>query len=75
MYELALRGAHLLLNVSELMHQAAQDFIPTGGAADRFALIECVNASTKEVNGAIDDALSFIAGLNKRIGATTGSKP
>jgi len=57
------------LNVSELMRQAAQGFQPKSDNGDIDALIERVNASTKEANDALDDALAFVKESNKRIEA------
>jgi hypothetical protein len=57
------------LNVSELMRQAAQGFQPKSDEGDIDALIERVNASTKEANEALDDALAFVRESNKRIDA------
>ena len=62
------------LNVSELMRQAAQGFTPSDDEQEIFALVERVNASTKEANDALDDALSFVAESNKRIAAMTEGK-
>ena len=62
------------LNVSELMRQAAQGFTPSEDEQDINALIDRVNASTKEANDALDDALSFVAESNKRIVAMAGGK-
>lgn len=55
------------MNVSELMRQAAQGFIPSEDEQDLNALIERVNASSKEANDALDDALSFVSESNRRI--------
>ena len=60
------------LNVSELMRQAAQGFTPSDDERDILALVDRVNASTKEANDALDDALAFVAESNKRIAALTG---
>lgn len=57
------------LNVSELMRQAAQGFQPKTDDGDMEALIERVNASTKEANDALDEALAFVQESNKRIEA------
>jgi hypothetical protein len=62
------------LNVSELMRQAAQGFTPPDDEQEILALVERVNASTKETNDALDDALSFVAESNKRIAAMTEGK-
>jgi hypothetical protein len=62
------------LNVSELMRQAAQGFTPSDDEQEILALVERVNASTKEANDALDDALSFVAESNKRIAAMTEGK-
>ena len=62
------------LNVSELMRQAAQGFTPSDDEQEIVALAERVNASTKEANDALDDALSFVVESNKRIEAMTRSK-
>jgi phosphate uptake regulator len=66
---IASTAKRLGLNVSELMRQAAQGFTPSDDEADLLALIERVNASSKEANTALDDALSYIADSNKRIAA------
>ena len=66
---IATTAKRLGLNVSELMRQAAQGFTPSDDEADLLALIERVNASSKEANTALDDALSYIADSNKRIAA------
>ena len=55
------------MNVSELMRQAAQGFIPSEDEQDLNALIERVNVSSKEANDALDDALSFVSESNRRI--------
>jgi len=55
------------MNVSELMRQAAQGFIPSEDEQDLNALIERVNASSKEANDALDDALSFVSESNRLI--------
>lgn len=55
------------LNVSELMRQAAQGFVPSDDEREIHALIERVNISSKEANDALDDALLFIAESNKRM--------
>nr|WP_242680923.1 hypothetical protein [Paraburkholderia hospita] len=60
--------------MSELMRQAAQGFTPSDDEQEILALVERVNASTKEANDALDDAFAFIAESNKRIEAMTGSK-
>jgi phosphate uptake regulator len=57
------------LNVSELMRQAAQGFQPKTDDDDMEALLERVNASTREANNALDDALAFVKASNKRIDA------
>ncbi|MDR2155610.1 MAG: hypothetical protein LBE78_11415 [Burkholderiaceae bacterium] len=62
------------LNVSELMRQAAQSFTPPGDEEEILALLERANASTKEADAALDDALSFIARSNARIAAMTRSQ-
>lgn len=62
------------LNVSELMRQSAEGFTPSGDEQEILALVDRVNASTKEANDALDDALSFVAQSNKRIAAMVGSK-
>ncbi len=49
------------------MRQAAQGFIPSEDEQDLNALIERVNASSKEANDALDDALSFVSESNRRI--------
>jgi len=66
---IASTAKRLGLNVSELMRQAALGFTPSDDAQEINALIERVNASTKEANDALDDALSFVAESNKRIAA------
>ncbi len=55
------------INGSELMRQAAQGFTPSGDKENINALIWRLNASTKEANDALDDALSFVAASNERI--------
>ncbi|MHC6053264.1 plasmid mobilization protein [Ralstonia solanacearum] len=62
------------LNVSELMRQAIQDFTPPEDKREINAMIERVNASTKEASNALDDALSFVAESSKRIAAMVGSQ-
>ncbi|CAB3789425.1 plasmid mobilization protein [Pararobbsia alpina] len=62
------------LDVSELMRQAAQGFTPSDDEQEINAPIERVNASTKEANDALDDALSFVAESNKRIAAMAEGK-
>ncbi len=64
----------LCLNVSELMRQAIQDFTPPEDEREINAMIERVNASTKEASNALDDALSFVAESSKRIAAMVGSQ-
>lgn len=66
---IASTAKRLGLNVSELMRQAAQGFTPSDDEQEINALIGRVNASTKEANEALDDALSFVAESNKRIAA------
>jgi hypothetical protein len=73
-HAIAQSAKRLGLNVSELMRQAAQGFTPPEDEQEVLALVERVNASTKEANDALDDALSFVAESNKRIAAMTGSK-
>lgn len=63
------------MNVSELMRQSALGFTPSDDEDEILALVERVNASTKEASDALDDALSFVAESNKRIDATAGGKP
>lgn len=62
------------LNVSELMRQAAQGFTPPEDEQEILALVERVNASTKEASEALDDALSFVEESNRRIAALAGGK-
>lgn len=57
------------------MRQAVQGFTLTEDYADMLARVERVNTSTKEVNDAFDDVLSFAAESNKRIEARMESKP
>jgi len=71
---IASTAKRLGLNVSELMRQAAQGFTPSDDEEDINALIWRVDASTKEANDALDDALSFVAESNKRIAAMTGGR-
>ncbi|MCX4160165.1 MULTISPECIES: hypothetical protein [Paraburkholderia] len=71
---IASTAKRLGLNVSELMRQAAQGFTPSDDEQEINVLIDRVNASTKEANDALDDALSFIAESNKRIAAMTKGK-
>ncbi|MGX6998543.1 plasmid mobilization protein [Caballeronia sp. KNU42] len=71
---IASTAKRLGLNVSELMRQAAQGFTPSDDEEDINALIWRVDASTKEANDALDDALSFVVESNKRIAAMTGGK-
>jgi len=71
---IASTAKRLGLNVSELMRQAAQGFMPSDDEEDINALIWRVDASTKEANDALDDALSFVAESNKRIAAMTGGR-
>jgi phosphate uptake regulator len=71
---IASTAKRLGLNVSELMRQAAQGFTPSDDEQEINALIERVNASTKEANDALDDALSFVAESNKRIAAMVEGK-
>ncbi|WP_434718295.1 hypothetical protein P5W98_03440 [Paraburkholderia sp. A1BS-2L] len=71
---IAQTAKRLGLNVSEFMRQAAQGFTPSEDEQEVLALVERVNASTKEANDALDDALSFVAESNKRIAAMTGGK-
>lgn len=49
--------------------EAAQGFTSSDDEQEILALVEHVNASTKEANNALDDALSFVAESNKRIEA------
>ena len=71
---IASTAKRLGLNVSELMRQAAQGFTPSDDEEKINALIRHVNASTKEANDALDDALSFVAASNKRIAAMAAGK-
>jgi hypothetical protein len=71
---IASTAKRLGLNISELMRQAAQDFTPSDDEHVLNALIERVNAATKEANDALDDALSFVAESNRRIAAMTEGK-
>ena len=71
---IASTAKRLGLNVSELMRQAAQGFTPSDDEQEIAALIERVNASTKEANDALDDALSFVADSNKRFAAMAKGK-
>jgi len=71
---IASTAKRLGLNVSELMRQAAQGFTPSDDEEDINALILRVDASTKEANDALDDALAFVAESNKRIAAMTGGR-
>jgi len=61
----------LELDVSELMGQAAHKFTPADDEEKIIALISRMNASAKDANDALDDALSFVAESNKRIAAMT----
>ena len=71
---IAQTAKRLGLNVSELMRQAAQGFTPSDDEEEILALVERVNASTKEASEALDDALAFVAESNRRIEAMAGSK-
>ncbi len=62
------------LNVSELMRQAAQDFTPSEDEREINAMIDRVNASTKEASDALDDVLAFVEESNKRIAAMAGGR-
>ena len=62
------------LNVSELMRQAAQGFTPPEDEQEILALVERVNASTKEASDALRDALSFVEESNRRIAAMAGGR-
>jgi len=66
---IASTAKRLGLNVSELMRQAALGVTPSDDTQEINALIDRVNASTKEVNDALDDVLSFVAESNRRIAA------
>lgn len=57
------------LNVSELIRQAVQGYIPAANADQILALLGQVDASTQQANTAMDDALAFVAASNKRIEA------
>ena len=46
----------------------------TKNSTENLAPVERVNASTKEANDALDDALSFVAESNKRIAEMTGGR-
>ncbi|MBB6596439.1 hypothetical protein [Ralstonia solanacearum] len=50
------------------------DFTPPEDEREINAMIERVNASTKEASNALDDALSFVAESSKRIAAMVGSQ-
>ncbi|WP_153101332.1 plasmid mobilization protein [Paraburkholderia hayleyella] len=71
--EITSTAKRLGLNVSELMRQAAQGFMPHEDEQDLYALIARVNASTNEANNALDDMLAFVAESNKRIAAMMAS--
>jgi len=72
--EIVSTAKRLGLNVSELMRQAAQGFTPSADEQEIMALIGRVNASTKEANDALDDALSFVAESNRRIAVMAEGK-
>ena len=71
---IARAAKRLGLNVSELMRQAVKGFTPSDDEEKINALIRHVNASTKEANDALDDALSFVAESNERIAAMAAGK-
>jgi hypothetical protein len=62
------------LNVSELMRQAALSFTPSDDEQEILALVDRVNASTKEASDALDDALAYVAESNRRIAAMAGGE-
>jgi hypothetical protein len=72
---IARTARRLGVTVSELMRQAAQGFMPAEDETEILALIKRVNASSKQANDALDDALSFVAQSNQRIQAMTKGKP
>ncbi|MFN6184435.1 MAG: plasmid mobilization protein [Burkholderiales bacterium] len=57
------------INVSELVRRAVRGFQPPQEEPELEALLLRVNASTKEANEALDDALRFVQESNRRIDA------
>lgn len=71
---IASTAKRLGMNVSELMRQAAQGFMPAGNEEEMGALLDRVNVSTQEANAALDDALDFVAASNQRLAALNVGK-
>jgi hypothetical protein len=71
---IASTAKRLGLNASGLMWKAVQGITPSDDEENINALIQHVNASTKEASVALDDALSFVAASNERIAAMTGGR-
>jgi hypothetical protein len=71
---IASTAKRLGVDVSELMRQAVEGITLSDDEEGTNALILRVNASAKEANDALDDALSFVAKSNERIAAMTGDK-
>lgn len=62
------------INVSELVRRSVRGFQPPQEEPELEALLLRVNASTKEANEALDDALRFVQESNRRIDAMPGGK-
>ncbi|MEJ2768690.1 hypothetical protein [Mycetohabitans sp. B46] len=60
--------------MGELVQQAARDFTPSENEEEIIALLGRVNASIKEANDTLDDALSFVVEPHKNITAITKGK-
>jgi len=57
------------INVSELVRRSVRGFQPPQEETELEALLLRANASTKEANEALDDALRFVQESNRRIDA------
>jgi hypothetical protein len=65
--EIAAVARRVGLNTSELMRQAAQQFIPAKDKEDIEQLLQQVERSTQEAGQALDQALAFIMQSDQRI--------
>jgi hypothetical protein len=67
--EISLTAKRFGINVSELVRRSVRGFQPPQEETELEALLARVNASTKEANVALDDALRFVQESNRRIDA------
>ncbi|HVV67500.1 MAG TPA: hypothetical protein VHE99_00465 [Gammaproteobacteria bacterium] len=65
--EIAAVAKRVGLNTSELMRQAAQQFVPHNEKEDIELLLQQIERSTREAGQALDQALAFIMQSDQRI--------